>query len=599
MDSISVTGALLFDQLCHDLDLYPEPSGSRFDPFPSGIPVDSEMDAGLYAKYALLIAFLKKTEHESAVDAETETLADFLTADTICGLQSVEAFRSWDGSPTVGFVINEARELIYNALYKGGDPVVTMGSIESAARFGPGRSVGSGRKPTLLYFKVGDSPLTANSEFVRSWYELSVRHNPTCEAAEMARTVREGRASIVDSGTLAFVPKSYKRRRIVVTEPSINTYFQLGLGEVLGGVLQRSFGIDLHDQSTKNSVLARIGSVDGTYATADLKQCSDYISMALVEYLLPPSVVRWIKTLRTDSVKLPSGEIYQLDMCSTMGNGFTFPLQTLILAALVRACYNVLDIKNAAMGVFGDDIALHASAFPLLANVLKELGLVVSLSKSYSSGSFRESCGTDYFNGVNVRGVYCKRYATDQDLMSIFNRLVHWSSTHNIPILGTLSLCAQMVSGPIYLVPPDEPVYAGIRVPNPPSYARFNGDMWEYDAYAPKVSQFSFEPWLVDDVTGRPLKKRTARWIESLRQLCGGSINEPAVLKALLYGCLRRGRIVYRRDGRALRYEKVRRWTPRWGFTPVDDFPRLGSVVFHRYDEILRTVLGIVQDYRT
>lgn len=588
MHNASDVSALLFSRLCHDLDLIDCLESNRFDPFPNGLPAESELDTTGYAKRALLCSVFKKSEVESAPDAEDLTMASFIEANNFCKTQTVEAFRNWDGQPSIGYSIATARQLLYqwfSSKRTVEEAAITMTDIESSARFGPGASVGMKGKPTTLYFKCGDAPMTAGSDFVRSWYESSVAQNPLCEAAEMARKARQGAILVQSNGNLAFVPKSYSARRIVITEASLNTYFQLGLGEEMQRVLREHTGISFSTQPDLNVELARQGSIDGTYATMDLKQCSDYISRALVEFMFPPVIVRWFNKLRTNCVTTANGEQIELFMCSTMGNGFTFPLQTILLVACVLGVYDTLGIPVATQngrnyGVFGDDIVVTADAYHLLSSVLQALGLRVNQAKSFNEGSFRESCGADFLNGTNVRGVYLKRYQTDTDLLSCFNRLILWSTTHGIVLTSTLAVILSLIEGPIPMVPPDEPVTAGIIMPFPPFNAGREG-LWEYYPYRPLPNSITFEPWEQWDMSGRPddskaRSKKLRRWIGDLRRYCDGSINEPAALKVLLAGGIRRFKMFIRNTDK-LKYRQIVVKTPRWGYTPLEAFPKNGS----------------------
>lgn len=604
MDRVSDVSAALFRSLAHDLGFDSgDITGTRFDPFPSGLPAESELGPADYARHALLASAFKKSEVESSHGAELATFADFRTAQAQCETQSVEALRSWDGSPAVGYSVATARDLLYSWLFKEGQPTITMSSIEAAARFGPGSSVGLGGRPPSLYFKIGGAKLTAGSEFVRSWYKASVSNVPLCEAAEMARKAAYGEIEVVDCGNLTFVPKSYSRRRIVVTEPTLNTYFQLGLGAELERVLRAKTGIDFSSQPARNSELARLGSEYGTYATMDLKQCSDYISMALIEFMFPPTLVRWIDLLRTKKVryavntnKIVDGvmqsethrgnlEVYSF---ATMGNGFCFPIQTMLLSALVLGVYDTLGIRPGAnWGVFGDDIVVATEAYALLAQTLQELGLVVNLDKSFSSGKFRESCGTDWFSGVNVRGVYLKRYASDQDLFASFNLLNMWSSRTGISLLETLKTILSFVEGPIPIVPPDEGLSAGIHSPEPLTWhtedCETSLDHWEYYPYIPVPSALNLEPWEEYAEFGAPLfdrdqgkrRKQFQRWLSALQSYCGGFVNEPAALKVLLAGGLRRSKLTFRTE-KAVKYRQIVRRTPRWGYTELDEYRKIG-----------------------
>jgi hypothetical protein len=58
--------------------------------------------------------------------------------------------------------------------------------------------------------------------------------------------------------------------------------------------------------------------------------------------------------------------------------------------------------RAAEIRVFGDDIIIPARAVGDLFYILSDLGLMVNKGKSFHKGLFREACGMDAFNGVDV-----------------------------------------------------------------------------------------------------------------------------------------------------------------------------------------------------
>jgi hypothetical protein len=181
--------------------------------------------------------------------------------------------------------------------------------------------------------------------------------------------------------------------------------------------------------------MAKLGSMDGSFATIDLESASDSISMTLCEKVLPRILFSWLKLTRSPFTTLPSGEQVKLEMVSSMGNGFTFPLQTLLFASIVDACYRLkgLTLFDGRTGtrnfsVFGDDIIVRKDCYELVTHALELFGFRVNKEKSFNSGYFRESCGEDYYRGHNVRGVYLQSLKTPSDIYSAINRLVRWSA---------------------------------------------------------------------------------------------------------------------------------------------------------------------------
>jgi hypothetical protein len=209
--------------------------------------------------------------------------------------------------------------------------------------------------------------------------------------------------TVIHRGNLAFVPKDAKTYRTISVEPSLNTVAQLGVGGYMAQRL-RIEGVDIRDQGP-NQALALRGSIYGDVATADLSSASDTIATELVAALLPLDWFFFLKGFRTSVVKDSSGNEVRLQKFSSMGNGFTFPLETLIFYSLAKACAEV-ENEDGPVRAYGDDIVVPTAVYPLLSEVLTACGFVLNRTKSYSSGPFRESCGKDYFSGINIRPVY-------------------------------------------------------------------------------------------------------------------------------------------------------------------------------------------------
>jgi hypothetical protein len=160
-----------------------------------------------------------------------------------------------------------------------------------------------------------------------------------------------------------------------------------------------------------------------------------------------------------------------LFMVSTMGNGFTFPLQTMIFGCVVEACAEALEIELqrprggtlGQFGVNGDDIICPKGLYDVVCRLLTILGFEVNKTKSFHEGPFRESCGGDFFKGSPVRGVYLKTLADQGSRYSAINLLNRWSARHNIPLRRTVRRLLRTVE---YLpVPAYEDTSAGVHVP--------------------------------------------------------------------------------------------------------------------------------------
>lgn len=205
------------------------------------------------------------------------------------------------------------------------------------------------------------------------------------------------RTAEVVSNRVTFVPKSWKTHRTIACEPVGNLPFQLAF-DMWGKGCLRKQGINLSSQKG-NQLLARLGSVDGSFATIDLSMASDTLSYNTVAWLLPQPWFQFLTSVRAPVGRLDS-EAVRYAKFSSMGNGATFVLETLIFASF---CYAVGSRDHL---VYGDDIVIRTEYVADLMKLLRFFGFIPNPEKSFSSGPFRESCGTDWYKGEDVTPVY-------------------------------------------------------------------------------------------------------------------------------------------------------------------------------------------------
>lgn len=263
--------------------------------------------------------------------------------------------------------------------------------------------------------------------------------------------------TVVHGSRLTTVPKNEDTERTIAIEPSGNMAMQLAAGSYLEGLL-RYIGCDITKQADRNNVLAKAGSEDNNLCTIDLKNASDMIHPELVRLVMPDEWYRLLMKIRSPTTELPSKEIVVLNMMSTMGNGFTFPLMTLILISLIYAYrrtqggpVNWIDWHHT--GVFGDDIIVRSSEYEGFVSVLTDAGLIVNRDKSYSDGPFRESCGGDYFRGFDVSPFYVKSLADNREIHVALNQVYEWCAKQGIILPRTIRCLVTMLRGKVHLVP--------------------------------------------------------------------------------------------------------------------------------------------------
>jgi hypothetical protein len=113
-------------------------------------------------------------------------------------------------------------------------------------------------------------------------------------------------------------------------------------------------------------------------------------------------------------------------MIGTMGNAITFPLQTLLFYAFLDACNQLAhdrivktdptirprDLTLQCVSSYGDDGITDTRSFPEILHYAPLLGWVINNDKTFGEGSFRESCGGDYYRGVETRALMLQRPPT-------------------------------------------------------------------------------------------------------------------------------------------------------------------------------------------
>jgi len=229
---------------------------------------------------------------------------------------------------------------------------------------------------------------------------------------------------------VTFVPKDASTDRAIAIEPGGNVMLQLGVGTHIKQELKK-WGINLFDQS-KNQALARLGSIATSvdpFATIDLKMASDTVSIETVRWLLPQEWFSYMNRLRSKEGVL-KGESLTYEKFSSMGNGFTFELESLIFFAITHACYTLKGLNKQSIreniAVFGDDIVCPGSIAEDVIKSLEFFGFAVNHDKTFTKGPFRESCGADFILGYDVRPFFLKRrMSTLRDIHFVCNSIVY------------------------------------------------------------------------------------------------------------------------------------------------------------------------------
>lgn len=246
--------------------------------------------------------------------------------------------------------------------------------------------------PYYEYF----SPSLGKLSFENPWYSnLELELNPVAK--------------------VVLVPKDSRGPRLISMEPLEIQWIQQGLLKKLVAHIERhplTRGKVNFTEQSFNRQLAYQSSIDGRYATVDLKDASDRVPLILFRHLFPENVVEHFEACRSTCTKLPDGRLIALRKFAPMGSALCFPVMALTLWALLRSIITLSPghATNLAgsVHVYGDDIIIPIDTTELVFRELPRFFLRINEGKSFHKGLFRESCGMDAFKGVVTTPMRCK-----------------------------------------------------------------------------------------------------------------------------------------------------------------------------------------------
>jgi hypothetical protein len=241
------------------------------------------------------------------------------------------------------------------------------------------------------------------------------------------------------------VPKTLKAPRIIAIEPVCMQYAQQGVGRWITKCIQRSVltkeAIRFDDQ-TVNQRMAISSSLNGRFSTIDLSDASDRVPLSMVERMLAcnPELLGAVLACRSRRAELPNGTVLDLKKFASMGSALCFPIEsmyfyTIIVHALLwkhkqpPTRRNLIKIANRVY-IFGDDIIVPTGETDTVLEALAKYGCKVNTTKSFWRGKFRESCGADAFNGIDVTPIYLREMRPSGRRSTA--GVVSWVATSNL-----------------------------------------------------------------------------------------------------------------------------------------------------------------------
>lgn len=419
-----------------------------------GVPISADVENPAYCRETATSALkgirqlgylLYKLELPPTEDQVHEVLKTFIETDK--GLPEISQLLFQEQSQDTPFlkeVLHLSRMLIQcvlaNADPKSGIP-----------KHGPGAVATGENTHEKHVFKRYYHELAREYDY-GDWFFYNASH--LAEGYEALQNLEE---LIAGTAKVVLVPKDSRGPRLISCEPLEYQWIQQAQLQVLVKTIEShplTIGLVNFTDQTVNRELALRSSRTREFATLDMKEASDRVSLSLVKALFPENWYRALYASRSPSTMLPDGRIVHLKKFAPMGSAVCFPVEALVFWAISTSSLIVhnagltIQLRNQAEGypyfpelveilrrirlygstikydrtregldfidasflrrkdvsvwVYGDDIICHSDNHGVVLKHLEAVGLKANQSKCCTNGSFKESCGCDAFDGVDV-----------------------------------------------------------------------------------------------------------------------------------------------------------------------------------------------------
>lgn len=318
------------------------------------------------------------------------------------------------------------------------------------------------------------------------------------------------------------VPKDSRGPRLISCEPVDYQWVQQGLGRsivehVENNVLTK-YNVFFTDQgpNQRGALLGSSRESGNKYATLDLNEASDRITLSLVRLLFPEHIRVYLEACRSSSTTLPNGKVITLQKYAPMGSCLCFPVLALSVWAILTAGAPDADTRESIL-VYGDDVVVPTAYAANAMKLLESFGLKINQDKSCTAGLFRESCGTDAFNGVNVTPVRLRTVWASSPSPDVYTSWIAYANQfYDRRHYRTYDYIVSKLVAVYGRLPEDEQskgLYPSLR--EVPAEHRLRRKRWNVDLQ--KIEH------RVYTVSNRPVNRELPGWLMLLRYFTEGS----------------------------------------------------------------------------
>jgi len=418
---------------------------------PEGVLRDTPCTESIRAVRQLVTVF-GKIEGDCSPRRNRDAIAEYVLADDAC--------LEWDLSPH-GHLLDQLQEVASRGIVPflaQADHKVSLNEIVPA--HGPGqtadRLLGNSKYDLQYWPDHLESRFpwidwaVPNHRHAEDWVDEEWGVNPISQPEDDASTP-------VVPAKLTLVPKTMSKPRVIVMEPTSLQYMQQGIWRAMRDSIESTTSLIGFTDQESNRLMARHGSIHRDLVTLDLSEASDrvtYLQAASVLGVLP-NLWEALDATRSSEVNLKDGTGRSINKFASMGSAVCFPVEAVVFLTAIllairthhRKTDSAFDLTlsflrnlEGRVRVYGDDCIFPVDYLPEVERVFHLLGWKINVSKTFSRGNFRESCGGDYWNGEDVTPVRLTsliptalgQIAEVQSLVSFRNRLYmagYWKTT--------------------------------------------------------------------------------------------------------------------------------------------------------------------------
>lgn len=311
---------------------------------------------------------------------------------------------------------------------------------------------------------------------------------------------------------VVLVPKDSRGPRLISCEPVDFQWVQQGLGAAIVKLVEghRLTKDNVHFTSQEsNQFGSLLGSKNGHYVTLDLNEASDRVSLELVRLLFPRALCSYMEACRSTATELPDARMLKLRKYAPMGSCLCFPILALTIWAILTAAAPDRYTRERIL-VYGDDVIVPKRFSEDAIEQLESFGLLINRDKSCTSGLFRESCGMDAFQGVNVTPVRLRTvWSTSRSPNSYASWIAYANSFYAKRYYNLYDLIVQNLHSLYGAIPSKSmnlscPSLVDVLPEHEPKLSRFNRSLQKRE-------------WKVWDIKARRVEREIGGWSMLLR----------------------------------------------------------------------------------